>query len=266
MNWDLFVQKCVQAGLAGVECLSGIPGTVGAVPIQNVGAYGQEVAQTIIRVECLHKATLKTKAFTASECLFAYRDSIFKCNDNPWIILNVKFRLKTELPEIRYGELKNSLNHKLLDHLSLQDKLAIVREQVIVLRRGKGMVLSNEDPNTVSAGSFFKNPTLDKKEYSQFLATCEQLNLGKVPSYPNGEQTKIAAAWLIEQSGFTKGQIYKGIKISDYHALALVNIRGNTAELAEFVELIRSQVYNQFGLLIEPEPVWYNTDGQRINF
>jgi UDP-N-acetylmuramate dehydrogenase len=250
--WDLFVGAVVYAGLAGCECLSGIPGLVGATPMQNVGAYGQEVADTITRVRVLDRETDALVDFTPAQCGFSYRTSVFKGRPR-WIVVEVEFQLAkrtTSLP-IRYAELAKSLGVP----EGGTAPIAEVRERVISLRRGKGMVVDPSDPDSRSAGSFFMNPIVGADVVSAIEA---QLPVGTVmPTFaaPAG-QVKLSAGWLIERAGFTKGFARGRVAISTKHALALVNRGGATAtELLALAREIQDGVRDKLGVDLHPEPV-----------
>ena len=256
-NGDDFVKLCIDNNLAGVECLSGIPGSVGATPIQNVGAYGQEVCNTIISVEAIDRLTLKTVEFTNEECNFNYRQSRFKNEDkDKYVITKVTYRLKKFAePEIIYPELKKYLD-KYSNWDSLKngkEKLSVIRDSVIDIRKGKSMVIDSEDPNTVSCGSFFLNPVLTGEEFGELEKTCSKNNIN-IPSYKTDEGIKIPAAWLVENAGFNKGYRKGGTGISTNHSLALINCGGTTKELLDLSDKIENDVYNKFGTKLRKEP------------
>jgi UDP-N-acetylmuramate dehydrogenase len=250
--WDDFVAQMVDAELSGVECMSGIPGLVGATPMQNVGAYGQEVADTITRVRALDRHTSEIVDFAPDACGFAYRTSHFKGSDR-YIITEVAFRLERNAlsAPLRYPELTRALGVADNGRAPLGD----VRRRVIELRRGKGMVVDAGDPESRSAGSFFTNPIVDERTFSVFAA-----KLGPdvtPPSWPaQGGTTKLSAAWLIERAGFTKGYTMGRVGISKKHALALVNRGGGTAgELLALARTIQAAVREKLGIELVPEPV-----------
>lgn len=250
-SWDAFVETAVRRGWAGIECLSGIPGSVGATPIQNVGAYGQEVSETIIRVEALDRESGLAVSFTNAECRFGYRSSLFK-NDLPnrYIVLNVTFRLQAGgSAAIRYPELQRHLD----EHGIPAHDLRRVREAVIAIRRRKGMVLDPSDPDTRSDGSFFMNPILPAREFQVFRSRA---GTERAPSFPAaGGSVKLSAAWLIENAGFQKGFRHGNVGLSTKHSLAIVNRGGGTAEeVRELVEMIQRAVRERFGVDIHPEP------------
>lgn len=248
--WDDFVAQMVGEGLAGLECLSGIPGLVGATPMQNVGAYGQEVADTIVFVRAWDRQRHEIVKVEAADCGFAYRTSIFKGSAR-WVIFEVRFRLprRTESMPIRYAELAKAL--------AIPEggtaPLARVRDTVIALRRGKGMVVDPGDPESRSAGSFFTNPIVDAADASEL----ERRAGARPPQWvqPDG-RIKLAAAWLIERAGFAKGYTRGNVGISHKHALALVNRGGATAsELLGLADEIIDGVRAQLGITLVPEPV-----------
>ena len=190
-NWDKFVENCVSRGLVGVECLSGIPGNIGGTPVQNVGAYGQEVSQTILAVRCFDRSNRKIVELDNASCGFSYRRSIFNSTERDrYIVLSVTFALKLGvLPKIVYADLKNFFG-------DTEPSAAEVRKAVIDIRRNKSMVIDESDPNSRSAGSFFKNPELSPEDFSEFEEKARELGLSDVPSFPSGEKRKVPAAWL----------------------------------------------------------------------
>jgi UDP-N-acetylmuramate dehydrogenase len=257
--WDELVAEVVRRGAAGVECLSGIPGTVGGTPIQNVGAYGQEVAETIVAVRALDRATLEPRVFTREECGFAYRWSRFKGVDaGRHVVTGVRFRLRSDsAPTLRYPELVKAVaaNHD-ADGASPREALARVRDTVLALRRSKGMVLDATDPDTRSAGSFFMNPVFTAEEFAALERRwIEGGGAGAVPTFPAPGGVKVPAAWLIERSGFAKGFARDGARISLRHTLALVNAGGSTSDLLALAATIRDGVVKRFGVALEREPV-----------
>jgi UDP-N-acetylmuramate dehydrogenase len=257
--WDPLVASCVADALAGVECLSGIPGSVGATPIQNVGAYGQEVAESIRSVRVLDRARDAVAELAAAECGFRYRSSAFKRTPGRWVVLAVTFELKRspESAPIRYAELARRLGVE----LAARAPLAAVREAVLELRRGKGMVIDPADPDSVSAGSFFTNPVLDGDAFAALeRRVAERLGDGvRPPAFPDAEgRVKTSAAWLIERAGFARGHgDPNGIAISAKHTLALTNRgAGSTAELVALAREIAGGVRDAFGVQLVPEPVF----------
>jgi UDP-N-acetylmuramate dehydrogenase len=255
--WDDLVDATVRNGWAGLECLSGIPGSTGATPIQNVGAYGQEVAETITGVEVYDRLDGTRQMIPAAECGFAYRGSIFKYQDR-WVVLSVDFRLaRSPLSgPVRYAELARALGVEVGDQVPLAD----ARAAVLRLRAGKGMVLDAADPDTRSVGSFFTNPVLDRATYEQLLERSTEL--GDPPAWPGADGlVKVSAAWLIDKAGFAKGHPGPGgVAISGKHTLALTNRSGtaSTSDLLALASTIRDEVHARLGVTLHPEPVLVN--------
>lgn len=251
-DWDSFVAATVQHHCAGIECLSGIPGSVGGTPVQNVGAYGQEVAETIDTVVALDIESGNEEEFEKSDCAFAYRSSIFNTSARGrYVILRVTYALVHDgKPRIAYADLQKCLAGR------QQPTLADVREAVRQIRASKGMALTPGDPDAKSAGSFFKNPVLTDHEFESLKSKASSRGL-EIPSYPAlAARRKVSAAWLVEQSGFSKGYGNGHVGISHKHALAIINRGGATA--AEVVELkneIQARVLQQWEIKLEPEPV-----------
>ncbi len=254
-DWDGLVAHCVAEGLAGVEALSGIPGLVGASPVQNIGAYGQEVAQTVVAVRALDRASGKVVDLSPQECEFSYRHSAFKANPARWVVLGVTFSLAlSELSEpVGYAELARRLGVQVGDRAPLGE----VRAAVLELRRGKGMVLDAADPDTRSAGSFFTNPLLTADQHAALLTRVD----APPPSWPEPDgRTKVSAAWLIERAGFGKGAFDGPVGISSKHTLALVNRGGaTTADLRRVAAAVRDGVREALGVELVPEPVFVGT-------
>jgi len=249
--WDDFVAMAVDRGLAGIECLSGIPGLTGATPIQNVGAYGQDVSETIDRVEALDRTTGAIIAFTNEQCRFGYRSSLFKnVEKDRYIILSVTFRLKPGgEAAVRYPELRKYLEE---EATPLSD-LKRVRDAVIAIRKRKGMVLDPADPDTRSDGSFFMNPVITAAEYEAFAKVAPT-----APHYPATDgSVKLSAAWLIEHAGFGKGFVHGNVGLSSKHTLAIINRGGGSAaEVLELVRMIQDRVRTAFAVDIHPEPTF----------
>lgn len=246
--WDAFVSAAVAEGLVGVECLAGIPGLVGATPMQNVGAYGQDVSDTIVSLRALDRETGETAAWSKADCAFAYRSSIFRGKDRH-VILDVTFALVPgkESAPIRYAELARALGVA----EGGQAPLALVRETIVALRRKKGMVVDAGDPDSTSAGSFFTNPILDAVSLEALRALAPT-----VPVFPEPDgRSKVSAGWLIENAGFAKGYGNGRARVSSKHALALTNQGGTTAELLALAREIREGVHARFGVTLENEPV-----------
>jgi len=256
--WDALVSRAVANDWAGIECLSGIPGSVGATPIQNVGAYGQEVANCILWVEVLERASLKPYRFEAHECGFGYRTSIFKeAALDQFLVTAVGFRFQKNGPaEIRYPDLKR--------RLSSQPSLKDVRSTVLEIRAEKAMVVSQREPNSKSCGSFFTNPIISLDAVKELQARGPW----SIPSYSTGDQqVKIPAAWLIENAGFSKGFRWGHVGLSEKHTLALINRgQGTTQELLEFAQHLRETIFQTFGIVLWPEPVIWTAEGTRFNF
>jgi UDP-N-acetylmuramate dehydrogenase len=254
--WDPFVERCVADGLAGVECLSGIPGSTGATPIQNVGAYGQEVAETITSVRVYDRQAGAVAELAPEDCGFSYRSSAFKRTPGRWLVLSVSFELEArdESRPIRYAELARALGVELGESAPLRQ----VRDAVLALRRGKGMVIDPADPDSVSAGSFFTNPILDPATFERLASRADS-----VPGYPEPDgRMKTSAAWLVEHAGFGKGYGEPGpIMVSTKHSLALTNRGGGTtAELVALARQIAAGVTERFGVELVPEPVFVGHD------
>jgi UDP-N-acetylmuramate dehydrogenase len=258
-DWDTVVAWTVASGLAGLECLSGIPGRAGATPIQNVGAYGQEVADTITAVRTYDRVTGQIQIFPNDRCGFGYRTSVFKRDDaRRHVVLGVAFRLAEQSGSrpLRYAELASALGVEPGD----QAASTRVRSAVIELRRGKGMVIDAADPDTRSAGSFFVNPVLDRAALAAVEAAARAKcgDQTRVPRFDAGDGlVKVPAAWLIERAGFGKGYtLGHGARISSKHTLALVNSgSATTAGLITLAREIRDGVRDVFGVWLAPEPV-----------
>ena len=240
LPWDDAVVRALVAGLTGFEAMSGIPGTVGAAPIQNIGAYGAEVSSYLTSVRALDRSTGQVVDIARDECGFAYRSSRFKAEPGRWVVLSVGFRLPSEPQPVRYAELARALGVEVGEAAPAQQ----VRDAVLALRRSKGMVLDPADPDSVSAGSFFTNPLVDEAPEG-------------APHWPDPSGlVKVSAAWLIERSGFGKGWGDGRIGLSSKHTLALVNRGGGTtAELLEVMRTIQDGVRVRFGIDLVNEPV-----------
>jgi len=249
--WDDLVADTVARGLAGLECLSGIPGLAGATPIQNVGAYGQEVAQTIRRVRVLDRGTLGISELDATDCAFGYRDSRFKRDPDRFVVLAVTFALRPAgAPALRYPELAAALGG------TGDPSLADVRAAVLALRAKKSMVLAPDDPNRRSAGSFFMNPVVSAAE-ADAVAQRAGVATQAMPRFPaGGGRVKLSAGWLIERAGFPKGTRRGPVGISTAHALALVNLGGaRTDQLLGLAAEIQDAVRQRLGVALAREPV-----------
>lgn len=257
--WDDVVAEVVDAGLAGIEALAGIPGWAGATPVQNVGAYGAEVAQTIEQVVAYDRSAREVVELSADACEFAYRDSLFK-RTRRHVVLEVSFRLRfAALGVIRYAELARALGVA----IGARAPLGHIREAVIALRRAKGMVVDEGDGDSRSCGSFFVNPVVGDAEFARIVERARSLGLIAAsetpPQYPAGEGArKLPAAWLIERAGVAKGFRRGNAGVSSKHTLALVNLGGATArEVLELADYVRAAVHGRFGvtLIVEPEVV-----------
>ena len=254
VNWDDFVAKAVVQNCAGVECLSGIPGSVGGTPVQNVGAYGQEVADTIESVRALDLKEDRIVVLPKPACGFRYRTSIFNTTERArYIILRVNFRLKRGgAPSLKYGDLQRHFAESKTPP-SLAEARAAVRE----IRRSKGMLIVLGDDDCRSAGSFFKNPLLSEEQFKELAERAESKGL-EIPSYPALDaQRKVSAAWLVEHSGFSKGYALGPAGISHKHALALIN-RGDAkaSDIVGLKDAIQHGVQEAWGIQLDPEPVF----------
>jgi UDP-N-acetylmuramate dehydrogenase len=259
VDWDVLVRETVERGWSGIECLSGIPGTVGATPIQNVGAYGQEIGDTLVSVTCLERERLTRVVFTREQCELGYRDSRFKRRDRDrYVVLDVTLRLRrSAIPRLRYAELEQAVGDTAdVTALAPADAVKVVRETVLRLRRRKSMVLDPADPNARSVGSFFVNPVLSADAFDELARRWRASGSGDdIPTFPADGRVKVPAAWLVEHAGFTKGQRHRGAGISARHALALVNLGGTATELLALAESIERAVFDRFGVRLEREPV-----------
>jgi UDP-N-acetylmuramate dehydrogenase len=249
-SWDDVVSTAVARGLAGVECLSGIPGSVGGTPVQNVGAYGQEVKDTIESVTVFDRQSAASATLSNEECRFAYRMSRFKREDaDRFIVCDVTFALRPGPPTLTYADVVRHFERRGIHTPTLAD----VRAGVLEIRRRKGMVLDAADPDTRSVGSFFMNPVLPSAVHARLAGPD-----GPAPGFilPDGA-VKVPAAWLIEQAGFDKGSGTGRVGLSTKHPLAIVNRGGATAsEVVEFAVRIKKQVEDRFGVSLRPEPVF----------
>lgn len=242
-NWDSVVERAIANEWSGVEALSGIPGSVGATPIQNVGAYGQDVSQTISRVRTYDRETKQVRTFYPADCEFGYRTSVFKRQSQRFVILDVQFQLRLgpQSMPIAYPELATKLGITVGERSTSR----AVREAVLELRRGKGMLLDATDHDTWSVGSFFVNPTVEAS-----MAPDE------APKWATGDgRVKVSAAWLVEHSGTPKGYALGNAATSTKHALAITNRGGATAaSVMELAQLIQERVRGAFSIDLEMEP------------
>lgn len=244
-NWDEFVALTLERGFAGLETMSGIPGTVGAAPIQNIGAYGHEASEFITRVRTYDRSAKAIKTFTNSECDFEYRTSTFKKNPGRYIVLEVQFQLRQgEYSDpITYGELAKKLALEVGEKAPLDD----VRAAVLELRASKGMLLNPDDRDSWSAGSFFTNPIISAEVAATLPADA--------PRWPLEDgRIKTSAAWLIENAGVAKGSAHGGARVSTKHVLALTNAGDATAsDLVELAKSAKAKVHEKFAITLEPE-------------
>lgn len=256
-DWDEFVSWCVENDLAGLECLSGIPGSVGGTPIQNVGAYGQEVSESIVSVRVLDRTSLSVVDIPGSECGFSYRSSIFNTSEKGrYIVLSVTYELKRGgRPKVAYRDLEKELGGE-------EATLADARSAVSRIRKSKGMLVRQGGADSRSAGSFFKNPVVDEESFRRIEDAARELGLinegSEVPSYPVADGLfKVPAAWLIESSGFPKGFVKGNAGLSTVHTLAITNRGGATAsEVLALREAIRARVLEVFGVGLVEEPTF----------
>ena len=256
--WDALVRHTVERGWAGLECLSGIPGLVGATPIQNVGAYGQEVSDTVTMVRALDGETGRVVTLGPADCGFGYRDSLFKSRaPGRYVVLAVTYRLAPGgAPNVRYADIARELEARAVARPSLIE----VRETVLKVRRSKSMVLDPDDPNARSCGSFFLNPIVDADALAAIDARATGLAMPRWPQ-PDG-RVKLSAAWLIERAGFTRGQADGPVGLSTRHTLAIVCHDGARArDVVAFARRVRAGVEQRFGVRLHPEPVFWGAPG-----
>lgn len=250
-SWDELAAWAVRRDLQGIECLSGIPGTVGASPIQNIGAYGQEVAKCVDSVIAYDRVARRTVKLDREACGFAYRDSVFKRDSERWLVLRVTFALKVHgAPALDYAALREALPE---GAASLRD----VRHTVLNLRRAKSMVLQAEGDNRRSAGCFFTNPVITEREAQQVAQRVDALglNANAMPRWVSGGGVKLSAGWLIERAGMSRGLRQGRVGISSDHALALVHHGGGTTrDLLQLASRIQTRVREVFGVALTPEP------------
>jgi UDP-N-acetylmuramate dehydrogenase len=252
-DWNAFVLNICEQGISGVECLAGIPGSVGGTPVQNVGAYGQEVANTITQVRALDLETLTFATLTHQQCGFAYRRSIFNTTHrNRYIVTQVTFRFdRTATPNLTYADLQRYFAER-----DPAPKPIDVYHAVREIRHSKGMLIVEGEADSRSAGSFFKNPVVSVAKFDQ-IAESAALDPATIPHWPAGPgEIKLAAAWLLERSGFHKGFAMGRAGISSRHTLALINRdHANFADIAALRDTIQREVETRFGIMLEQEPV-----------
>jgi UDP-N-acetylmuramate dehydrogenase len=265
-DWDELVSQCVERDLAGVECLSGIPGSVGGTPIQNVGAYGQEVSETIASVRVFDRLAGQFAELSNEQCQFSYRASVFNATARDrYVVTAVAYALKPHgEPAIRYPDLKSFFSNVLT-----KPTLRLTRKAVREIRARKAMLIAPDDPDCRSAGSFFKNPVITSDKFALIEEIARELNLidgaERVPNFPAGDgKVKVPAAWLIERAGFHKGHSCGRVGISSKHTLAIVNRGGATArEVIGLMREIQERVAAKFGVPLTPEPVFVGFDSPR---
>lgn len=251
-SWDGFVEMVVDRGLAGLECLSGIPGTVGGTPIQNVGAYGQEVSSTIERVTVYDCKDHTVSSLRATECGFSYRMSRFKgADEGRFVVCDVTFRVRPGPGTATYADVATYLKRS---HSVSNPTVALVRDAVLNIRRSKGMVVDARDPDSRSVGSFFMNPVVSEAERERIASLAGE----PPPGFATSDgRVKIPAAWLIERSGFTKGYADGAVGISTKHPLALVNRGGaSAADVVRLARAVKQGVGDRFGVWLRPEPIF----------
>lgn len=262
-DWDELVSQCVERDLAGIECLSGIPGSVGGTPIQNVGAYGQEVSETITSVRVFDRLAGEFAELSNEQCQFSYRASVFNATARDrYIVTAVAYALKPHgEPAIRYPDLKSFFSNN-----STRPSLRLTREVVRDIRARKAMLIIPDDPDSRSAGSFFKNPVITSDTFARIEEIAREQDLigdaERVPNFPAGDaKVKVPAAWLIERAGFHKGYNRGPVGISSKHTLAIVNRGGATArEVIALMKEIQERVAEKFGVPLTPEPVFVGFD------
>lgn len=250
--WDDIVSATVSRGLAGFECLSGIPGSAGGTPIQNVGAYGQEVAEVLQSVTAFDRHLGQAVTLTPLDCRFGYRTSRFKHDEaGRFIVCEMTFRLRQGSPTVAYPDVIAYLDSHAISSPTVTD----VRNAVLAIRRRKAMVIDPADPDTRSVGSFFMNPVVTREEHERI---AESVAGASVPGFMlSSGQVKIPAAWLIERAGFSRGHVNGRAGISSKHPLAIVNRGGATAhDVLELAARIKRQVGERFGIWLRPEPVF----------
>ena len=254
--WDDFVRLTVDRGWAGLECLSGIPGLVGATPMQNVGAYGQEVGECVSNVRALDTATGRIVAFANRECRFDYRDSVFRSGEpGRYVVLSVSYRLRPGgAATVRYVDVEKALAARGI----VSPTLADVRAGVLAIRRSKSMVLDPHDENRRSCGSFFTNPIIAGDAFAGVAARAGDASMPRWP-LPDG-RVKLSAAWLIERAGFTRGLTDGPVGLSTRHSLAVVaHDNARAKDVLLFARRLQSAVEQRFGVRLTPEPVFWGT-------
>ncbi len=256
-DWDKLVNRCVSMNLSGIECLSGIPGTVGATPVQNVGAYGQEVKDTIAKVYAVDLNTHESVVFNNRQCKFSYRSSRFKEEDKgKYFIYRIDYKLsKRSEPDVKYEELNKALLRKspYYPDLNRSEKIRKIRKTVLEIRRKKSMILDEKDPDSRSCGSFFMNPIVSLRRFER-IRDENFPEMLEANYHHIGTTVKIPAAWLVENAGFSKGFEMNGAAISSKHSLALVNKGTTSSNLVNLSEKIVEKVRQEFGICLKYEP------------
>jgi len=251
LSWDQAVQAAIAEGLAGLECLSGIPGDVGAAPVQNIGAYGQELGDSLESVEVMDRQGRRQR-LSAEACRLSYRSSLFREQPGRFVILSIRLRLSTRsLVQPQHPGLRARVEGAI--------SLERLREEVLKLRRAKSMLLDPEDPNYRSAGSFFLNPIISQRHFEGLQKRLKTQGFGpeELPFWPLPSGVKLSAAWLIQQAGFPPGFAQGRVGLSSRHSLALINRGGASAqEIVCFAAFIRRRVQARFGLSLSPEPIF----------
>lgn len=259
-NWDSLVSLCVENDWAGNECLSGIPGSVGATPIQNIGAYGQEASDTLVSLRAIDVRSREVVEMSAIDCEFSYHVSRFNTRDrNHFIITSVTYQLTVNgSPTVVYPDVKRFF----LEQGISEPRLSEVRAAVLSIRRRKGMVLDPNDPDSRSLGSFFTNPTITREQLERIERHARDRSWKKVPAFDRSDGfVKVAAAWLVEHAGFERGFVRGNVGLSTKHCLAIINRGGACArEIIDLAGEITSRVHDVFGVTLQPEPVYVGFD------
>jgi UDP-N-acetylmuramate dehydrogenase len=252
-DWDKLVAFCVEKNLQGIECLSGIPGFTGGTPVQNVGAYGQDVSETIVSVKCFDRKDQTFVELTNAECRFAYRTSVFNTSEkNRYVVTSVTFALESNTePKIVYRDLQNYFGDR-------KPTLQETRRAVLEIRAAKSMVIDALDANSKSVGSFFKNPIVSVEKFAEIEERAKSLGIENVPYFKADEKNvKIPAAWLIEASGFKKGYRKRTVGLSTKHTLAIVNLgNASASDVLDLKNEIQNKVKEKFDVELKPEPVF----------
>lgn len=272
VDWDELVAFSVKNGLSGIECLSGIPGHAGAAPIQNIGAYGQELSQVFFQLRALNIQSGKWHIFQEEDCHFSYRNSVFKSAGNGhYIISSISLILKNRQPEKpKYSDLRLALKDLCQDNSTVENNLKVIRQEVLKIRAQKGMLLNLPFPLSSTCGSFFTNPVISTTELERVYATkpgWRHFSITETPVFDAGNaQSKISAGWLIENCGLQKGYRHGNVGLSTKHTLALTNYGNATAsEVRQFSNFIIEKVYDHFGVTLKPEARFIPDDLEEAN-